>query len=153
MHYGRKLTGECSVANDTASQPSTHDQPLTTPLSNRLLAELADAERYQEAYISLSEEVGTLLARNKLAEEETERLSKFNVEILSHNNPAQRISYVDRIRRELAEAKHVSSSLAHLETALLMHRTRKLSCCPGNRKLLWDSTPTSNTSWICISRS
>ncbi|KXN90657.1 hypothetical protein AN958_03897 [Leucoagaricus sp. SymC.cos] len=71
-----------------------------------LLTELADAERYQEAYNSLSEEVNALLARNQLAEEEAERLSKFNAEILGHNNPAQRIAYVDRIRRELAEAKH-----------------------------------------------
>lgn len=92
-------------------KPSTCDYNLTTPSSNRLLTELADAERYQNAYISLSEEVGLLLAHNKLAEEETERLSKFNAEILGHNNPAQRISYVDRIRRELAEAKHVSCSL------------------------------------------
>lgn len=45
--------------------------------------------------------------RNNLAEEEADRLSKFNAEILGHNNPAQRIMYVDRIRRELAEAKHV----------------------------------------------
>jgi uncharacterized tellurite resistance protein B-like protein len=72
------------------------------------LAELAEAERYQEAYNSLSEQVNDLLARNQLAEEEAERLSKFNAEILGHSNPAQRIAYVDRIRRELAEAKHVS---------------------------------------------
>ncbi|KAJ3553110.1 hypothetical protein NP233_g12726 [Leucocoprinus birnbaumii] len=73
---------------------------------DRLLSELADAERYQEAYTALSEQVNSLLARNQLAEEEAERLAKFNTEILGHNNPAQRISYVDRIRRELAEAKH-----------------------------------------------
>ena len=66
-----------------------------------------DAARYQEAYDLLSEEVGTLVARHQLAEEEAQRLSKFNVEILSHNNPAQRIIYVDRIRKELAETKHV----------------------------------------------
>jgi hypothetical protein len=73
----------------------------------RLTAELTDAERYQEAYYSLSDEVGSLVARNQLAEDEAQRLSKFNAEILGHNNPAQRIMYVDRIRRELAEAKHV----------------------------------------------
>ncbi|KNZ80489.1 hypothetical protein J132_05609 [Termitomyces sp. J132] len=72
----------------------------------QLTTELTDAERYQEAYYSLSEEVGSLVARNQLAEEEAQRLSKFNAEILGHNNPAQRIMYVDRIRRELAEAKH-----------------------------------------------
>lgn len=72
-----------------------------------MTAELTDAERYQEAYYSLSDEVGSLVARNQLAEDEAQRLSKFNAEILGHNNPAQRIMYVDRIRRELAEAKHV----------------------------------------------
>jgi len=53
------------------------------------------------------DEVGTLVDQNILAEEEAGRLSKFNAEILGHNNPAQRIMYVDRIRRELAETKHV----------------------------------------------
>jgi hypothetical protein len=74
---------------------------------NRLTSELADAERYQEAYYSLSDEVGSLLARNALAEDEAQRLSKFNAEILGHNNPAQRIMYVERIRSELAGTKHV----------------------------------------------
>lgn len=45
--------------------------------------------------------------RNDLAEDEAERLSAFNAEILGHRNPAQRIMYVDRIRRELAETKQV----------------------------------------------
>jgi hypothetical protein len=53
------------------------------------------------------DEVGAVVDRNNLAEEEADRLSKFNAEILGHNNPAQRIMYVDRIRRELAETKHV----------------------------------------------
>jgi hypothetical protein len=78
------------------------------------MTELTDAERYQEAYYSLSDEVGSLVARNQLAEEEAQRLSKFNAEILSHNNPAQRIMYVDRIRRELAETKHVCNPLFFL---------------------------------------
>ena len=73
----------------------------------RLTTELTNVEKYQEAYYSLSGEVGSLVARNQLAEDEAQRLSKFNAEILSHNNPAQRIMYVDRIRRELAETKHV----------------------------------------------
>ena len=75
---------------------------------DRLTTELTDAERYQAAYYSLVDEVGALVDRNNLAEGEADRLSKFNAEILGHNNPAQRIMYVDRIRRELAESKHVS---------------------------------------------
>ena len=49
------------------------------------------------------------MTRNQIAEEEVDRISQFNAEILGHHNPAQRIMYVDRIRRELAEAKQVRS--------------------------------------------
>ncbi|KAJ6586844.1 hypothetical protein DFH09DRAFT_910508 [Mycena vulgaris] len=71
-----------------------------------LTIELAECEQFQAAYYSLSDEVKSLIARNELAEGEAQQLSKFNAEILGHHNPAQRIMYVDRIRRELAEAKH-----------------------------------------------
>ena len=73
----------------------------------RLNHELADASRFQDAYYKLLDETEGLLARNDLAEEEAERLSRFNAEILGHQNPAQRIVYVDRIRRELAKTKQV----------------------------------------------
>jgi hypothetical protein len=72
-----------------------------------LTVELADAERYREAYHNLVDQVGVLAARNELAESEAHRLSEFNAEILGHNNPAQRIVYLDRVRRELAETKQV----------------------------------------------
>jgi hypothetical protein len=71
----------------------------------RLSAELVDVERFQEAYYALSDRVGELAARNALAEDEADRLSAFNAEILSHNNPAQRVMYLERVRRELAETK------------------------------------------------
>lgn len=96
-----------------------------------------DAERYQEAYYSLVDEVGGLVDRNNLAEEEADRLSRFNAEILGHNNPAQRIMYVDRIRRELAETKHVrqtrygSTSEKFTDGALL---TETPSVDPGSRR-------------------
>ena len=70
---------------------------------------MSDAECYKEAYFSLSDKIGALLTRNQIAEEEVDRISQFNAEILGHHNPAQRIMYVDRIRRELAEAKQVRS--------------------------------------------
>ena len=73
-------------------------------------SDLADAEKYEEAYNGLLAEVDQLVVKNALAEDEAQRLSKFNAEILGHNNPAQRIVYVDRIRRELHETKHVRSS-------------------------------------------
>jgi len=72
-----------------------------------LTAELASAEGYQDAYAQLYDQVDSLIARNQIAEEEAERISKFNAEILGHQNPAQRILYVDRIRTELAETKMV----------------------------------------------
>ncbi|KAI1795710.1 hypothetical protein LXA43DRAFT_970577 [Ganoderma leucocontextum] len=72
----------------------------------QLSFDLAEAEKYQEAYSSLLAEVDQLVMKNALAEGEAQRLSKFNAEILGHNNPAQRIVYVDRIRRELHETKH-----------------------------------------------
>lgn len=53
-------------------------------------------------------EVDALVTKNALAEDEAQRLSKFNAEILGHNNPAQRIVYIDRVRRELHETKQVS---------------------------------------------
>jgi hypothetical protein len=77
----------------------------------RLTGELANAEAYQDAYERLYDQVGTLIARNQIAEEEAERISKLNAEILGHHNPAQRILYVDRIRTELAEARMVSPLL------------------------------------------
>ncbi|KAN0091117.1 hypothetical protein V8E55_004683 [Tylopilus felleus] len=67
--------------------------------------ELADTSRFQDAYYKLMDETEGLLARNDLAEGEVARLSRFNAEILGHNNPAQRITYVDRIRKELADMK------------------------------------------------
>jgi hypothetical protein len=81
---------------------------LTGLFFDSLTTELTNTDHYQEAYNNMMEQVGCLVARNALAEEEADRLSKFNAEILGHNNPAQRIMYVDRIRRELAETKHVS---------------------------------------------
>jgi heme oxygenase len=72
-----------------------------------LTVDLSDAERYRDAYHKLLDEVGVLAARNQLAESEANRLSQFNAEILGHTNPAQRIVYLDRVRRELAETKQV----------------------------------------------
>lgn len=92
---------QCVVAT------APHSCVVSDNIMARLTTELTDAERYHEAYYSLVDEVDALVDRNNLAEEEANRLSKFNAEILGHNNPAQRIMYVDRIRRELAEVKHV----------------------------------------------
>ena len=71
---------------------------------------LAESEDYAHAYKTLVDEVNALVDRNALAEEEAEKLSKFNAELLSNKNPAQKIMYVDRIRQELVDAKQVGLS-------------------------------------------
>lgn len=73
----------------------------------RLSKALAESEGYAHAYQTLVDEVNALVDRNALAEEEAQQLSRFNAELLSHKNPAQKIMYVDRIRQELAEMKQV----------------------------------------------
>ncbi|KAI6033129.1 hypothetical protein F5J12DRAFT_798878 [Pisolithus orientalis] len=93
----KKLSAQLSMSK-------TAEEALNAEIE-QLHLELADAARYQDAYYKLVDETEDLLARNNLAEEEADRLSKFNAEILGHHNPAQRIMYVDRIRKELADAK------------------------------------------------
>ncbi|KAJ4498291.1 hypothetical protein C8R41DRAFT_818661 [Lentinula lateritia] len=73
--------------------------------NEQLTYELSEAERFQEAYYSLSEELEGLLDRNALAEDEAQRLSRVNAEIIGHHNPLQRIMYLEKIRNELAETK------------------------------------------------
>ena len=76
----------------------------------RLSNALAESEGYAHAYQALVDEVNALVDRKALAEEEAQQLSKFNAELLSHKNPAQKIMYVDRIRQELGDTKQVCLS-------------------------------------------
>ncbi|OSX66113.1 hypothetical protein POSPLADRAFT_1043607 [Postia placenta MAD-698-R-SB12] len=89
---------------DTVHKSRMAEEGLQAEIE-QLTSDLAQAEQYQEAYNGLLEEVDALVAKNALAEEEAVRLSKFNAEIVGHRNPAQRIVYVDKIRRELHETK------------------------------------------------
>lgn len=68
--------------------------------------EITEAEKYKEAYFSYVDQVGLWADSTSLAEQEAGRLAKLNAEILGHHNPSQRIMYVDRIRKELADVKH-----------------------------------------------
>jgi len=106
--------------NTTIQKSRMADEALREEI-DELTAALTDAECYQEAYYSLSDEIGALLKRNQVAEEEANRISQFNAEILGHNNPAQRIMYVDRIRRELAEAKQQVAILTHEQENMVAH--------------------------------
>ena len=103
--------------------------------AHRLNLELTDASRFQDAYYKLLDETEGLLARNDLAEEEAERLSRFNAEILGHQNPAQRIVYVDRIRRELADTKQVRTAVI-LRALVLKVGLQKLLVCTRERDAL-----------------
>lgn len=100
-----------SEVEQWVSRHSWHPRPTNTndtrPSANRLSSDLAEAERYEEAYNALLAEVDALVLRNALAEDEAQALSKHNAELLGHHNPAQRIMYVDRIRRELHNTKQV----------------------------------------------
>lgn len=73
--------------------------------------DLQSLEYYSAAYANLTKQINLLVSLNKIAEEEATQLSQCNAAILGHHNPAQRIMYVDRIRRELAEAKATIAEL------------------------------------------
>jgi hypothetical protein len=79
--------------------------------------------KYQHAYEELSERVSLAIARSALAEEEADKLSKFNAEILGHQNASQKIMYVDRVRRELAETKQVGTFF-HVIISLFSNTTK-----------------------------
>ncbi|KAF7793937.1 hypothetical protein EIP86_005060 [Pleurotus ostreatoroseus] len=117
----QQLRQEKEIAQKLASvvQTSKAAQDALRDEVEQLAADLTEAEKYQEAYISLLEEVDALVGRNALAEDEAQRLSKFNAEILGHQNPAQRIMYVDRIRGELHEAKLELLAVTRERDALL----------------------------------
>ncbi|KAJ3814137.1 hypothetical protein F5876DRAFT_73223 [Lentinula aff. lateritia] len=113
-----KLKTETRKSDETLQKEKDNAHRLTTTVqklrmaedglraeNEQLTYELSEAERFQEAYYSLSEELEGLLDRNALAEDEAQRLSRVNAEIIGHHNPLQRIMYLEKIRNELAETK------------------------------------------------
>ncbi|OJT10266.1 hypothetical protein TRAPUB_13220 [Trametes pubescens] len=96
---------EGSQRLSAAAQKAKQAEQFLRSEVEQLGSDLAEAERYEEAYNALLAEVDALVLRNALAEDEAEALSKHNAELLGHHNPAQRIMYVDRIRRELHDTK------------------------------------------------
>ncbi|KAF8585958.1 hypothetical protein K439DRAFT_1010258 [Ramaria rubella] len=101
-----KKESETSGRLAQASHQSKKNEERLRYEVEELVENLADVTRYKEAHADLLSEVVQLIERNELAEAEAERLGKFNAEILSHANPQQKIFYIDRIRRELADTKH-----------------------------------------------
>jgi hypothetical protein len=72
--------------------------------------------------------VDILVSRNALAEDEAKYLSEFNAHLLGHSNLHQRIFYVDRLRKEMAELKQVRPGTCEIlpssmTVVSLIHRT------------------------------
>lgn len=93
--------------------------------------------RWEDAYKRLHEEVEALVQRNELVEREAENMSRFNAEILGHTNPNQKIHYLDRIRRDLAETKQARFILSHCP---LLTSDRNLPYLRDNVKPSWRTT-------------
>ncbi|KAK0461352.1 uncharacterized protein EV420DRAFT_1306178 [Desarmillaria tabescens] len=122
--YREELKGEMENAQRLAStiqKQRMAEEGLRAEIE-LLGAEVANAEQLQEAYRALSDEVGSLLAKNALAEDVAQQLSKFNAEIIGHQNPAQKILYVERIRNELAESKQKHALLTREHEALVSQK-------------------------------
>ncbi|KAH6914162.1 hypothetical protein BKA70DRAFT_656426 [Coprinopsis sp. MPI-PUGE-AT-0042] len=96
--------------NSTVQKQAMAEDALRDEIE-RLTNELASLEPYKDAFEQLNSRIDSLLARKKVAEDEAAELSEFNAQILGHHNAAQRIMYVDRIRRELAECKQNMADL------------------------------------------
>jgi hypothetical protein len=72
---------------------------------------LTEAYQYEAAHDQLLEQYEILETRLALAEEESDRLSQVNAELISHGNGLQKISYVEGVRREMSLIKQVSCSV------------------------------------------
>lgn len=76
------------------------------------LASLLDSSSHFESmYLELVDATKHLTERLALAEEEKARLAAFNSELLGHNNPNQKIMYLDRVRGELDEIRRENIGL------------------------------------------
>ncbi|CDU25723.1 uncharacterized protein SPSC_05894 [Sporisorium scitamineum] len=115
---------QAATARKEADTQSEASRSLTSSLQNARVAEKAwreerdrmaslldQAEHFEVLYHELVEQTKHLVQRNALAEEEKAALSALNSELLSHNNPNQKIMYMDRIRHELDDVKQENLSL------------------------------------------
>ncbi|KAJ9475101.1 ER to Golgi transport-related protein [Pseudozyma hubeiensis] len=117
-------TEQASTARKDADTQSETCRSLAASLQNARVAEKAwrddrdrmasmlnQAEHYEALYNELVEQTKHLVQRNALAEEQVASLSALNSELLSHNNPNQKIMYMDRVRHELDDVKHENFDL------------------------------------------
>lgn len=117
-------TNDLASARAEATAATEAQRSLSASLANSRLAEKAwkedrdhlanlldSSEHYQELYLELVDQTKLLVERNALLEEEKAELSALNAELLSHNNPNQKIMYMDRVRQELDEKKRENLAL------------------------------------------
>ncbi|SPO26268.1 uncharacterized protein UTRI_02544 [Ustilago trichophora] len=115
---------EAAAARREAQAQTEASRSLTASLQNARLAQnawreerdrmaalLDQAEHFESLYHELVEQSKHLVERNALAEEEKATLSALNSELLSHNNPNQKIMYMDRVRHELDHVKQENLGL------------------------------------------
>ncbi|ETS61687.1 hypothetical protein PaG_04186 [Moesziomyces aphidis] len=138
----RRLAGaleEAAAAKKEAQAQTEAARSIAASLQNARVAEeawrderdrmaslLDHAEHYEALYHELAEQAKHLVERNALAEQEKATLSALNAELLGHNNPNQKIMYMDRIRHELDDARRDSVGLRmHIER--LEHENAQLS--------------------------
>ncbi|EST08464.1 hypothetical protein PSEUBRA_001881 [Kalmanozyma brasiliensis GHG001] len=103
VEASRSLTA--SLQNARVAEKAWRDE------RDRMAALLDQAEHYETLYNELADQAKHLLERNALAEEEKATLSALNSELLSHNNPHQKIMYMDRVRHELDDVKQENVGL------------------------------------------
>ncbi|EPQ29238.1 uncharacterized protein PFL1_02993 [Pseudozyma flocculosa PF-1] len=72
---------------------------------NSLTTTVVELEAYREEYERLCTQTRVLVDRHALAETERHALTELTTSLLRHTNPAQKIVYLDRIRRQLDEVQ------------------------------------------------
>lgn len=70
-----------------------------------LLDDLARSSNYEAAYYGIRAEAQKLLTRLTAREVQAQELTSLNVALASHNNPNQKIFYLDRIRSQLDDTR------------------------------------------------
>lgn len=95
-----------------ATKASQHEVAMTrTRLSHLeetnadLLAALQHAVPFEESYHTVLSQAKVTIARLQACEEQLEQLAEENLALASHENGAQKILYLDGVRRQLVEAK------------------------------------------------
>ncbi|WVQ83640.1 hypothetical protein IAT38_005782 [Cryptococcus sp. DSM 104549] len=114
MEKRLKESGEMvKKANEIVARSKSAKEALEEEVQHLRDAYVA-ASKYEGLYENLQEEHGMILAREEAAIEEAEHLGRQNAELLGHTNGVQKISYVEGVRREMAQVKQELATTRHL---------------------------------------